>query len=48
MREYEITEIKGYLVKASSKTEAFDRFWAGLSDAESDWDIQIRELGVDE
>jgi hypothetical protein len=45
MNEYEIIEMKSYLVTADSEEEAYDKFGNYEHDEESDFDTAIRKLG---
>jgi flagellar biosynthesis/type III secretory pathway ATPase len=46
MNEYEIVEMKSYIVTADSEEEAYGKFGNYEHDEESDFDTAIRKLGV--
>ena len=45
MNEYQVDDVKSYIVMANSEEEALDKFWAGEWETDSDPDQVVTLLG---
>jgi len=48
MNEYQVDDIKSYVVLANSEEEALEKFWAGEWESDSDPDQVVTQLGGDD
>jgi len=48
MREYQVDDIKSYVVLANSEEEALEKFWAGDWETDSDPDQVVTLLGEED